>query len=199
MPCDPSHRQAMMLAWDALARVPDERLAEASGGELRGRELALTTLGQWTMVDLADRTVTTPDLLGGSWGLIALHHLKGCLAWKDDAEWTSYDQVAEGRPFAAAFQARGIAPLADRFGGSPGDLVRTVGALGGRPMALGDAAAVLHAFPRLKVAVVVWRGDDEVSGRAILLFERGGARTLPAEDLAEAGIALSQALISKAR
>ncbi|HQN75972.1 MAG TPA: hypothetical protein PLQ92_04415, partial [Methanomassiliicoccales archaeon] len=61
MPCNPAYRQAIMLAWDALSGISDRDLASASGGELRGRELALRTVGQETIVDLADRCVTAPD------------------------------------------------------------------------------------------------------------------------------------------
>ncbi len=54
MPRNPAYRQAILLAWDALSGIPDPELASASGGELRGRELVLRTVGEETVVDLAD-------------------------------------------------------------------------------------------------------------------------------------------------
>ena len=199
MPCNPAYRQAIMLAWDALGGISDRELASASGGELRGRELVLPSAGQETLVDLGDRTVTAPDILGGGWGLATLHHLKGCLTWKMDDEWTSFDMIPSGRPFAEAFRQRALTPLTERYGRSPGDLMRDVSLLGGTHIEMGDAAANVQAFPRLKIAIAVWRGDDEVPGRAILLFDSGGARTLPPEDLAEVGISIAQALLSTDR
>lgn len=107
MPCNPAYRQAMMLAWDGLSGISDVQLASASGGELRGRELVLRGLGQETVVDLADRTVTSPDDLGGGWGLITLHHLRGCLDMRSDDEYVSFDQIPSGGAFRAGLSAEG--------------------------------------------------------------------------------------------
>jgi hypothetical protein len=196
MPCNPAYRQAIMLAWDALTGITDKELATASGGQLRGRELVLHTVGKETIVDLADRCVTAPDILGGGWGLATLHHLKGCLTWIRDDEWTSFDVLPSGRPFADAFRQRTLKPLSERYGKSPGDLLKDAAVLGGTPIEMGDAAIVVQAFPRLNIAIATWQGDDEVPGRAVMLFDSGGARTLPAEDLAEVGISIAQALLS---
>jgi hypothetical protein len=199
MPCNPAYRQAIMLAWDALSGIPDKDLALASGGELRGKELALLSGGRETLIDLADRTVTAPDILGGGWGLATLHHLKGCLTWKRDDEWTSFDMLPSGRPFAQAFRQRALMPLAERYGKSPRDLLKDAVLLCGRQIEMGDAAVIVQAFPRLKIAIATWQGDDEVPGRAVMLFDSGGARTLPAEDLAEVGISIAQAILSTDR
>lgn len=199
MPCNPAYRQAMMLAWDALSGTSDQDLASASGGELRGRELVLRTVGQETVIDLADRCVTAPDMLGGGWGLATMHHLKGCLTWRRDDPWTSFDMLPAGRPFAEAFRQRALAPMAERYGRNPGALLNDAAALGGTPMDMGDAAVIIQAFPRLRTAIAAWQGDEEVQGRAVMLFDSGGARTLPAEDLAEVGISIAQALLSTDR
>lgn len=199
MPCNPAYRQAILLAWDALSGISDKDLASASGGELRGRELVMRTAGRETIVDLADRCVTAPDILGGGWGLAALHHLKGCQTWRTDDEWTSFDMLPEGRPFAEAFRKRALVQLAERYGRSPTTLLKDAAGLGGTPMEMGDAAVIVQAFPRLKIAIAAWQGDEEVPGRVVLLFDSGGARTLPAEDLAEVGISIAQALLSTDR
>ncbi len=199
MPCNPAYRQAIMLAWDSLGGVPDKELATASGGELRGRELVLLSAGKETLVDLGDRTVTAPDILGGGWGLATLHHMKGCLTWKRDDEWMSFDMLLSGRPFAEAFRQRAVQPLADRYGKAPKALLKDAAYLGGNKIDMGDAAIVIPAFPRLRVAVAAWQGDEEVPGRTVILFDAGGARTLPAEDLAEVGISIAQALLSTDR
>jgi len=199
MPCNPAYRQAMMLAWDALSGTSDRDLASASGGELRGRELVLRTVGHETVIDLADRCVTAPDMLGGGWGLATLHHLKGCLTWKRDDSWTSFDMLSTGRPFAEAFRQRALLPLAERYGKAPSELLNDAAAFGGTSLEMGDATMIVPAFPRLNILIAAWQGDDEVQGRAVMLFDSGGARTLPAEDLAEVGISIAQALLSKDR
>jgi hypothetical protein len=199
MVCDPAHGQAMEMAWTALQGLDPREAAKAAGGELRGGEVALPSLGGEVLVDLRGRMVIAPEHLSGAWGLISLHHLEGCLGWKSDETWVSFEQLPGSRPFASAFRQRAVAPLAVRFGDLPKEIVKAARHLGGRPLSMGDAAVVLPVFPRLRVAVVIWQGDEEIPGGANLLFERGGALTLPVEDLAEIGIVVCQALLSKAR
>jgi hypothetical protein len=147
------------LAWTALEGISPRDLSRGAGADLKGEEMTLTVFAAEVSVDLRDRFVMTPPELTGPWGLIALHHLKGCLEWKRDDEWVSFEQLAGARPFAAAFRERAV-------------------------------------FPKLRLAVVIWRGDGEVPAGASLLFDKGGAATLPAEDLAEIGISLCQMLVS---
>jgi hypothetical protein len=197
MTCNPAYRQAMALAWTALDGISPRDLARGAGADLKGEEIILTAFADEVSVDLRDRFVMTPPELAGPWGLIALHHLKGCLGWKRDDEWLSFEQLPGARPFAAAFRERAVAPLAARFGVDPKELLRSGRPLGCRPLSMGDSAASFQAFPKLRLAVVIWRGDSEVPAGANLLFDKGGAATLPAEDLAEIGISLSQMLVSK--
>jgi hypothetical protein len=196
MTCDPMHRQAMALAWSALEGLGPRELALSSGAKLSEGSIAMPALGYEIVVDLRDRTVTTPPELSGAWGLVALHHLRGCALWKRDDEWTSFEQLPEARPFADAFRQRAVAPLAMRFGNAPSGLIRNARRFGGRPLTMGDASILLHAFPRLAMAVVIWKGDGEIPPGASLLFNKGGAGTLPAEDLAEVGISICQMLVS---
>jgi hypothetical protein len=199
MTCDPMHRQAVALAWSSLEGLDPREMARLSGAKLSEGALVVPALGCDIVVELRDRTVTTPPELSGAWGLVTLHHLRGCAGWRKDDEWTSFEQLSEARPFADAFRQRAVTPLAMRFGNAPSELIRSGRRLGGRPLTMGDTAIVLQAFPRLTIAVVVWKGDGEIPPGANLLFNKGGAGTLPAEDLAEVGIAICQMLVSKDR
>lgn len=199
MVCDPTYRQAIALAWTALDGSDPKELARCAGAELREGEIVLATLGGETSVDLRDRMVLTPTELGGGWGLMTLHHLKGCKDWKRDEEWTSFEQMVGAQPFSAAFRQRAVVPLASRFGAAPKELLKKGRTLGGRPLNIGDAAMLFLPFPKVRMAVIIWQGDAEVPPGANVLFDRGGAATLPAEDLAELGISLSQMLLSTDR
>ncbi len=62
-----------------------------------------------------------------------------------------------------------------------------MGALGGKRLAFGDASIQLDVFPKLPVAVILWKGDEEVRGAANVLFDETAPLHLPVEDLAEVG------------
>lgn len=89
--------------------------------------------------------------------------------------------------------------MSERYGKAPEELLFDSEGMGVERMEMADAAVLLRPFPRFKVAVLAWRGDEEVPGRAVMLFDRGGAGTLPAEDLAELGMCLTGALLRKDR
>jgi hypothetical protein len=59
--------------------------------------------------------------------------------------------------------------------------------LGGRSLALADAAYRFEAFPRLPVAVLLWAGDEDIPAQARILFDAHAGHYLPTEDLAGIG------------
>ncbi|HUT27021.1 MAG TPA: DUF3786 domain-containing protein [Methanomassiliicoccales archaeon] len=199
MICNPADGQATVLAWKALEGISPRDLAKSSGASLQSDDISLPTLGSTILVSMTDQKVTVPPELSGGWGLIALHHLRGCQDWKRDDEWMSFEQLKGASPFATAFRQRAVTPLASRFGNMPKELSKVGRPLGGRSLKMGDAAALFYVFPRLRLAAIVWQGDEDVPPGANMLFDKGGAGTLPAEDLAELGICLCQMLVSKDR
>jgi hypothetical protein len=74
-----------------------------------------------------------------------------------------------------------LAGLAARYGRGPEALVAKARELGGRALALADASAELHVFPRVPVTVLLWRGDDEFEARADLLLDSTCTSQLPAD------------------
>ena len=62
--------------------------------------------------------------------------------------------------------------------------VKVAAALGGEPLALGDAAARFMAFPRVPITHVLWGGDEEFAPEATILFDETIPRYFPTEDIA---------------
>lgn len=73
--------------------------------------------------------------------------------------------------------------LAKAFGQNPEQLYRAAGQFNAKLSNFGDAAVELPLLPRVPVILVIWRGDDEFSSRASILFDRTAATQLPLDAL----------------
>jgi hypothetical protein len=122
--------------------------------------------------------------------ILLLHYLLTAEGAPPAGRWAAFRELPGGLFYAASFAARAEAPLARAFAADAAGLeVFSAAAtrLGGEPLELGDAAASFAALPRVPVAVLVWRGDDEMPGEAKVLFDAGAGGYLPPEDLAGLG------------
>lgn len=127
-------------------------------------------------------------------GILLLHYLLQAEPVPEARHWLAFRELPEGMFYAQAFAAHAEATLSA--------LVRTEDeatdmrlqaftekcvALGGQPLDLGDLSYRFQALPRLAVAVVLWRGDEDEAGEARLLFDAAAPRLLPTEDLSGMG------------
>ncbi len=72
-------------------------------------------------------------------------------------------------------------PLVQRFGNNVSGFSRAAEALGGRPMALADAAYSLFPFPKIPLYYLLWKGDTEFEPDLSVLFDRSIEIHLPAD------------------
>ncbi|MGQ9478183.1 MAG: DUF3786 domain-containing protein [Candidatus Bipolaricaulia bacterium] len=110
-------------------------------------------------------------------------------------EWLSFRELPEGQFYYRAFQGYSGDSLVRAFGNDLEGFKRAAFALGGEPLDLGDAAFSFRVLPRLLMAVVYWRGDEEFPPRATVLFEAATSHYLPTEGLAILGRWLCSKLI----
>lgn len=73
---------------------------------------------------------------------------------------------------------------------------RAARALGGAPLALGDAAYAFAVLPQVSVAVVVWQGDDEFPASYRVLFDAAASHQLPTDACAIVGSTLTRRLVA---
>ena len=113
------------------------------------------------------------------------------------------DEASPGALEAAAAEARawiaGAAP-SSRIAGA---IAAAYGAMGGEAVAvrssattedLADASFAFKAFPRLRLAALLWEGDEDFPAEAHIVFDAVAGHYLPAEDLAGLGEALTRKL-----
>jgi len=129
--------------------------------------------------------------------VLLLHYLLTASGALPAGTWAAYRELPGGLFYAASFGARAEEPLARAFGADEAGLAafaRAARAAGGEPLDLADAAFSFAALPRVPIAVLVWRGDDELPGDARVLFDAGAEEYLPPEDLARLGGQLARRL-----
>ncbi len=73
--------------------------------------------------------------------------------------------------------------LAAKYATHPEAFLAAAEALGGNPVAYGDAAVVLSPLPRIPTTAILWTEDDEFPARADLLFDASAPQHLPLDIL----------------
>lgn len=117
--------------------------------------------------------------------VLILHYLNGATGASVTGDWVAYQEIPDGKFYLDAFLRRAKNPLVQTFGGQPEllvDLAKEV--YGAAPLDQGDVAVTVQAFPRVPVAVILWRGDEEFPPEGTILFDRCIGDILSAEDIA---------------
>ena len=120
--------------------------------------------------------------------VLILHYLQGSMTSQGmsaTGEWISFQDVPDGRFYMGAFLKRAKDPLVKTFGPKPDRLTEVSSkAYNASPLDFGDFSVLVHAFPRVPVALVLWEGDDEFPPEGNILFDRSISHILSAEDIA---------------
>lgn len=185
-----------------LHQVRPEKLALYSGcapdadGNLR-----LTLLWQEYVVTGADFTVRRADTGQEASSFIQcliLTYLVTADGTTPSGRWVSFRELPDGLFYAQAFQGySGDRLVRELVGGLPA-FRRAAEALGGEPLAIGDAGYAFAVLPHVHLAVVYWQGDEEFPSQAQVLFEDSAAHYLPTDGLAILGSQLVGRLLKAA-
>lgn len=119
--------------------------------------------------------------------LLMLHYLLTADGTLPADRWIAFRELPGGLGYYPAFQGRSAAILIRRFGDDLEGFIAAAMALGGDRLTYGDAAFVFRVLPRVPVAVVLHRGDEEFPPAANVLFDASAGHYLPTEDLAVLG------------
>ncbi len=102
--------------------------------------------------------------------------------------WIGFRELPEGMFYVQAFRGYTGIRLARELEGGIEAFRRAAESLGGEPVEeIGDAGYAFTVFPRVHVALVYWRGDDEFPSQARVLFEDTAAHYMSTDGLAILG------------
>jgi hypothetical protein len=188
------YRNAAEIARSELGERDPVLLADRCGGRVAGEEktrVRFDFLGEvveaaWPEIGLS--RAGSGEEIPIQQQVLLLHYLQG--AWRSggpplSGDWMAFQDVADGRFYQDAFQRRAKLPLIKAFGGRPELLADLAGAAyGAERIDLGDVAVSVEALPRIRLALVVWAGDEEFPPDGNILFDRNIVSYFSAEDIA---------------
>ena len=87
-------------------------------------------------------------------------------------KWVSLKEIPGGGAlFYPAFYKSSIKPLIDRFNNKINELENNSIKLQGTSIKMGDVAYEFEVLPKIKIGIVYWQGDEEISSNATVLFQ----------------------------
>jgi hypothetical protein len=101
--------------------------------------------------------------------------------------WMGFRELPNGLFYASAFQGYTGAALVRELGGDVARFKRASEKLQGAALPIGDAGYAFQVLPRLKLAVVMWSGDEDFPAQAQVLFQETAPHYLITDGLAIVG------------
>ncbi len=187
-----SHADAMAMAKGIFKKSDPVLLAENSGCRYdeekkhfllpycRHEYIVTHPLGE-----VNNNNVIKP--IAGEEEVVILQYLNWSRSLPLRRKWISFLELPGGEMHFAPFQREAINPIAKKYGKNI-DGFREDSKDIGEVMDAGDAAFIIPVFPRLELAIILWREDDEYPARANVLFDDTSPCHLPTASLYVLGI-----------
>jgi len=184
-----------------LRLKPPSHVARRCGGEDRESGLRLAYWGDDVTVEWPDLLPLRPDgsELSTFDSAMVLYYLSKADGLAPTGKWIGFRELPEGAFYHQAFQSYSGDRICRGFEADPEALGSCAGAIGGRPVTdLGDHAFAFQPLPLIRLAAVLWLGDDEVPSRAAVLFDEAASHHHPTDGLALLGSGLTRRLLKQA-
>jgi hypothetical protein len=185
-----------------VRRFPAERVSAACGAELVPHGLRFLYWGSpirmsWPGLEpFDDRKGQACSLFDT---LLLLYYLKCSDGTPLSDQWIGFREFPGGAFYHQAFQGYSGDRLAKEFASSAAAFKDSALSLGGFQLtALSEFAYAFSPLPRLRLAAILWPGDEEFPGRGAILFDASGLHYMVLDGLAVLGARLVDKLV-KAR
>lgn len=122
--------------------------------------------------------------------ILVLHYLVRADATPVKGSWVAFRNLPGGNIYTEPFRKRAIQPLINLFGQDPEQLKIAASKIGGKPADFGHTGAMFSVFPYIRIALVIWPGDNEVPASGTILFDENTPRYLPTEDCVHTAVVL---------
>lgn len=162
--------------WDDLrARSPREA-ADAAGAEYAGGTYRIKLVARDYEVDpaaAAIREIGRPEhRVSYNTGVVLVTTLANSQGPPPSGNMVTPSELPGGRLFFAGPHELPLAPLVERFGDRPHELLERAALLGGRQVEAGaDMAVMIPGLPKVPLWVLLWAGDNEFEPRAVICID----------------------------
>jgi hypothetical protein len=112
--------------------------------------------------------------------------------------WISFLELPGGPHHYPPFKIEAIEPLMQRFSSDPDSFDKVCRQMQGVKWEMAEQAFIIPIFPRLKLAFLMWYGNEEFAPRANILFEDTACLHLNTAGLYMLGINAAEKLIKLA-
>lgn len=186
-----------------LRRIDQAVIAERSGalidpdGNLRVeflRRAYVIDQTEWS-VKRADDGSAPPSIMQS----LILTYLYTADGTAPTDRWVGFRELPNGLFYAQAFHGYTGATLARELAGNVTAFQQASEKLRGAAVSIGDAGYAFQVLPRVKLAVVIWSGDDEFPAHAQVLFQATAPHYLITDGLAIVGSLLIGQIVKAAR
>ena len=191
-------RQLDVLRSEIQATQPG-RLAVNCGGTLENQHIRLTYWGQAVGIswpDLKARKLSDGSECSVYDAGMLLYYLREADGTPLADRWIGYRELPGGSFYSQAFQGYSGDRLARTYGEQPQAYEKAAHGLDG--VSLTGLPGVAFAFlplPRLRLAAILYPGDDEFAARASVLFDAAASHYMTTDGLALLGAGLVGRLI----
>lgn len=195
-------RDAVQQARKAWAAVDPERQSRLAGCRPTPEGVVVPFFGLPHLVTHPAGDVTAAGKPAhAAVTIVLLHYLERADGTPASGEWLAFRDLPDGMFYWPSFTARTEAPIATAFGTGNGEGIIAFRAaaksMGGERLDLADAGFAFSALPRLRVAVLLWEGDEDFAAEARIVFDASAGHYLPAEDLEGVAETISRRLVAQ--
>jgi hypothetical protein len=182
---------AYIKAVASMTQVDPRTVASASGVEYKEDMFIVPLFNRTYTIQLPgcetaeiEPDVRVPKVLE----VLLMHYLTHADGAALSGTWISYRQLPGAKLFEQKFKNLVSRPMIETFDGNIDSFRDAAYAIGGHLMDIaGDAAFYFKALPKLPVACIFNRGEDDIPSSINVLFDESAPHYLPTEDLAILG------------
>ena len=181
-----------------LVDVAPELVADRAGASFDGERLTLSYWGKPAHLNWPDLNGEyedgTPIYTFDCAMLLYYLHAADGAALAD--RWIGFRELPDGGFYNQAFQGYSGRKLAAAFGLEPERFVQSAQTLGGmRISGLTEFAFAFTPLPRIRIAAVIWPGDEDFPAKGSVLFDAASEHYMTTDGLALLGSGLVRRLI----
>lgn len=183
-----NYSAAYEVALEKFRACSLEDMARCSGYSVQDNALVVNFLDQYFKINYPSGIFVPIQASAGELPLniqiLILHYVTNLSEPSEVGRLISFKELSGGAMYIKPFTGRAIDPLVRTFGSDPDGLLKIVTRLGGQSNGLGDVGVTYRVFPRIPIALILWRADDEFPASGNILFDASAPSILPTEDYA---------------